>query len=252
MKIQYCSDLHLEFPENKLFLKTHPLKPVADTLILAGDIVPFGQMDKHKDFFKYISDHFEISYWIPGNHEYYHFDLATKNGTLHEKIKKNVHLVNNIAIENKNARFVFSTLWTKINPAHQMEIERNMNDFHTIKYNKFRFSTTRYTELHEQCLQFIETTLQILSTLKTIVVTHHVPTFMHYPEQYKGGILNEAFAVELFEFINKYEPNYWVYGHHHSNTPDFSIGTTKMLTNQLGYVIQNEHKMFGLDKLIEL
>ena len=33
MKIQYCSDLHLEFEENKKFLKQNPIKPVGDILI---------------------------------------------------------------------------------------------------------------------------------------------------------------------------------------------------------------------------
>lgn len=38
MKIQYCSDLHMEFHGNMRFMKSLLLEPVGDALIIAGDV----------------------------------------------------------------------------------------------------------------------------------------------------------------------------------------------------------------------
>src|SRR5574338_1459047 len=142
--IQYCSDLHLEFPENKIFLRQYPIEPTGEILLLAGDVIPFALMDKHKDFFSYVSDNFQATYWIPGNHEYYHSDVSKRSGKLNENIRNNIHLVNNVTIEKDNVRFIFSTLWTKINPDKQIYIEKDLSDFHAIKYKNYRFSIDRY------------------------------------------------------------------------------------------------------------
>lgn len=252
LKLQYASDLHVEFPANKEFLKSNPLQPLGDVLVLAGDIVPFAMMDKYKDFFNYLSDHFDTTYWLPGNHEYYHFDIAKKSGVLNEKILNNLFLVNNISVVHQNTKLIFSTLWSKISVGHQWQIERIMNDFHQIKNKGFRFSAEAYNKYHEDSLDFIQKELKSVKEETVAVFTHHCPTFLNYPEQYKGDLLNEAFAVELFELIETSNIDYWVYGHHHCNISDFSIGKTKLVTNQLGYVQKNEHRLFEPNKCIEL
>jgi len=252
MVLQYASDLHLEFPENKKFLSANPIKPVSDVLLLAGDIVPFAVMDKHDDFFSYVSDHFESTYWIPGNHEYYYSDLANKCGSFHEKIKDNVHLLNNMVIKNGNIDLVFSSLWSKISTANQWQIERSMSDFQVIKYNGSRFSAGQYNQLHAESMTFLKQELHHNYTAKKAVVTHHVPTFLNYPEKYKDDALNEAFAVELLDLIEDAAPDCWIYGHTHNNTADFEIGKTQLLTNQLGYVKYGEQIGYHNNKIIEI
>jgi predicted phosphohydrolase len=252
MLIQFASDLHLEFPENKEYLKRNPLQKKGEILILAGDIVPFALLDKHDDFFCSIADNFETTYWIPGNHEYYKSDISNRSGRLHEEIKNNIFLVNNISIIHKHIKFIFSTLWSNIGFDKQWLIGNSLNDFHLIKQNGIRFTVESFNQLHQKSFEFIKNELEKDKMITTVLVTHHCPTFMNYPEIYKNSELNEAFAVELSDLIELSQPDYWIYGHTHFNTPAFKIGKTQLLTNQLGYVNEKEHRDFKNESLIEI
>ncbi|MBU2554196.1 MAG: metallophosphoesterase [Bacteroidetes bacterium] len=251
MKIQYASDLHIEFPENKAFLKANPLKPVGDILVLSGDIVPFAVMNKHDDFFSYVSDHFENTYWIPGNHEYYYSDLKNRTGAFHEKIKENVHLLNNTVIHHGEVDLIFSTLWSHIGMTNQWKIENSLSDFQVIKSEGNKLTTWQYNQIHEECTSFLKEAL-LTKINKSVVVSHHAPTFYNYPEKYKGDALNEAFAVELFDLIERMGPKYWIYGHTHINNKDFTIAGTHVITNQLGYVAYGEHNDFSNDMVVKI
>ncbi|MFH0843706.1 MAG: metallophosphoesterase [Bacteroidota bacterium] len=252
MKIQYCSDLHLEFPENREYLERNPLTPAGDILILAGDIVPFSIMDQHSWFFDRILKDFKTTYWLPGNHEYYHSDINERSGVLHEKIRDNVFLVNNISVHHGDTDLIFTTLWTRISERNSFQIRQKLSDFHAIKNRNRGFSPADYNEQHEKSLLFLKSELKIQRMKKRIIITHHVPTMLNYPEQYKGDILNEAFAVELFDLIEKSDAEYWIFGHHHANVDEFYIGNTRMLTNQLGYVTYCEHGKFRNKNKIEI
>lgn len=249
-KIQYASDLHLEFSMNHEFIQKNPLIPSGEILLLAGDIVPFHQLEQHRDFFKFCSDNFAFTYWIAGNHEYYGGDLLNRTGQFMENIEHNVHLVNNTWAHHGNARIIFSTLWTPISNEKAWYVQNGLNDYRVIKDNGKRFTTSRSTKLFEENLEFIKEAVKNNQREKSIVVTHHVPTLQHYPEEYKNSNINEAFAVDLDNFIENSGIDYWIYGHHHRNVPAFKIGTTEMLTNQLGYVRLNEHSNFSLNRLI--
>ena len=51
MKVQYCSDLHLEFAQNEKFLADNPIQAVGDILVLAGDIIYWEPENfKHRFF----------------------------------------------------------------------------------------------------------------------------------------------------------------------------------------------------------
>lgn len=250
MKIQYCSDLHLEFPHNQQFLERNPLVPIGEILILAGDIVPFQYMETAKSFFKYCSENFQETYWIAGNHEYYHSDLAGRTSEFIEEIFERVFLVNNFSIERGDDSIIFSTLWSRISAEKSFSISRGLNDYRLIRDHNLPFSVDRCNELFEENLNFIERAIEKSNQKRNIVVTHHVPTFQNYPQEYLNSIINEAFATNLDDFIESANINSWIFGHHHRNIPAFEINGTRLLTNQLGYVKYAENKGFRLDAII--
>jgi predicted phosphohydrolase len=252
MRIQYCSDLHLEFQTNKNYLKRFPVNPEGEILLLAGDIVLFKTMKEHDDFFNFCSDNFETTYWIPGNHEYYYYDLADVKKPLYEKIRDNVFLLNNQTVSYKNVELVFTTLWSHIPPQFEYTVQQSVNDFNLIKQNGKAITAKNFNALHKNDFDFLKSALAKPTDKQRIIVTHHVPTLMHYPEQYRHSEINSAFATELFDFIESSNTSYWIYGHHHCNTAAFKISNTTMLTNQLGYVQQNEHQLFNLAAIIEI
>ena len=251
MKIQYCSDLHLEFPENQRFLARNPLKAVGDILVLAGDVVTFPDQEKARGFFDFVCDHFAAVYWVPGNHEYYGADIADKPNPLFERIRDNLYLINNQSIIHDGVRLVFSTLWGRISPDRDCDIQRSVADFSAISLRGETLTARNFSLLHEESLRFLRTAISTAGKEPTIVVSHHVPTLMHYPRVYKNSPLTEAFAVELFDLIADSAIDCWIYGHHHVNTPDFNIENTRMLTNQLGYVHRYEYRSFERGKAVE-
>jgi predicted phosphohydrolase len=253
MKIQYCSDLHLEFPENRKFLSRNPLHPLGEILVLAGDIVTFHDLENARAFFDFVCDHYAAVYWLPGNHEYYGSDISGRPESFCEKVRDNLYLVNNHSIVHAGVKLVFSTLWGRISPERAWDLQRSISDFSAIRYQGRKFTAQDFSLLHEQGLAFLRNELRTVGGEKpTVVITHYVPTLMHYPAVYRNSPLKEAFAVELFDLIGDAGAVCWMYGHHHVNTPMFKIGETMMLTNQLGYVHHYEHGSFRRGAVVEV
>ena len=82
-----------------------------------------------------------------------------------------------------------------------------------------------------------------------VVITHHVPSFQLSAPEFEGSTLNGAFTVELEDYIKDCGIDYWIYGHSHRNI-EKTIGKTRCVSNQLGYVIANEHLTFKQESII--
>lgn len=254
MRIQYASDLHLEFGENSKWLKENPLIPAADILVLAGDIGYLGDENyRTHPFWDWASENFKQVIVVPGNHELYRFfDVNELYEGWSLEIRPNVKAYYNTVIPlEAGTELIASTLWAHIPPTEECLTERCVSDFKRIRNGKYRLSARRFNEEHSKCRSFIERSVRESNAKNLVVLTHHVPSFLLMADEFKGSPINGAFTVELGNFIADSRINYWIYGHSHRNINKV-IGNTQCMSNQLGYVFQNEHCTFKRDAIIDI
>ena len=260
VRIQYVSDLHLEFPENRQWLAKNPLETTGDILLVAGDTAYLDLPDSNRDtysayqFWDWASKNYSQVIVCFGNHEFYGFyDLATMPNGFCKEIRHNVYAYYNSVVHLDGIDIIVSTLWSTIKPYDAFLTEKNVSDFHRIKFNGHRLTADDFSLQHERCLAFIQQAISVSDAEKIIVVTHHVPTQLCTAAEFQNSSINGAFTVELGNFIAESRIDYWIYGHSHRNIKA-QIGNTVIMSNQLGYVSDNEllRNGFSPSAMIEL
>lgn len=255
MKIQYMSDLHLEFADNINFIRESDIPVTGDVLVLAGDSFLLNNTTTPKNkFWDWTSDHYRQVLMIPGNHEYYgNHDVMTRGLQWKWMIRENVGMYQNQVVRIDDTDFILSTMWSLVPPTDSYHVRQGLNDFHQTLYDGHRMTVEEYNQMHLFSLDFIKKSVMGSSAKHIVVVTHHLPTLKVVAAQHQGSILNSAFATELGNFIADSRIDYWIYGHSHTNI-DTTVGNTHIVCNQLGYVFNYEYLQNGFDfgKHIEL
>ncbi len=253
MKIQYASDLHLEFKDNASYLKHNPLEVVGDILILAGDIGYIGDPNYSRHpFWDWASENFEQVILAMGNHEFYKsFDIATLSDGYKLQIRHNIAAYYNAVIPIGDTDIIVSTLWSYIPLQEAAYTEQVISDFHRIKFKGELLTFADFNREHRRCLNFIKSAVSQSNAAHKIVVTHHVPSFRMLCPKFTESKANGAFTVELEDFIKASDIEFWIYGHSHYNV-DIKIGNTLCISNQLGYVFNNEYDTFRKGAMIEI
>ena len=254
MKIQYASDLHLEMSANRRYMQNVPFDVVGDVLVLAGDIGYLcDRTPPCPKFWEWASANYREVLIVPGNHEYFHdYDLLKHGDSWSREIQSNVHYYQNRVVRIDNVDFILSTLWSRIDPEAESITHRGMPDFRQIMYDGHRLTPTDYNTEHAKCLSFIKKSVAESTAEHIVVVTHHLPTMAVVAPEHKRSLLNSAFATELGDFIADSRIDVWIFGHSHANI-DATIGNTRIVCNQLGYVYYHEHlKGFDGRRYIEL
>ena len=231
MKIQYASDLHLEFGSRPL--QKSDIR--GDILVLAGDIA--GKPRKLTQYLHSLAGTIPILY-VMGNHEFYGHDFARDLGTYQKAVKTptgGVHFLENRSFEIGGIRFLGCTLWTDFFDGRQGKAaERGMTDFHviTLEGDKLRWTDVVYR--HRGSLAWLRKELETPFSGPTVVITHTAPSALSNPPQFAGSPISGSFYSNLDELIEEMGPALWIHGHMHDSS-DYLIGKTRVVCNPFGY-----------------
>ncbi|HNJ67034.1 MAG TPA: metallophosphoesterase [Turneriella sp.] len=248
LKVQYASDLHLEYPRNREFLEKNPLAPKGDILILAGDIITDKQRDKIAPLYEKWRGQFRQIISLPGNHEFYGGEVMYCYPNYRTELAPNHILVNNETVVVDHVRFIVSILWTHIPEPKMARLEKASNDYRLIQYYKDdelqrRITAEAVNELHTLSRHFLETELMKPFVGKTVVVTHHLPSYALMGFAAYNDVLKYYCASNLNKLIKENDIDYWIFGHWHQSVQK-RMFNTMFVSNPLGYMTEEQHREF--------
>ncbi len=255
MKIQIVSDIHLEHLDSDEF---HLLiDPSAPVLVMSGDISTFDCV-LLPSFLDYISKNFVKVFWILGNHEYYNnkgFSMHFIKDKLCDMCPNNITVLDNETYIIEDYVFIGSTLWSKICDKNKEIIEKSLNDFrHIFKDHTVNITSDDFNEMHNNCINFIDSSLNRFSDKKIIIITHYPPLCdKTISEEYLNSPLKSAFCSDLD--INVAKPNilFWISGHtHHNYNLNFQKSNIRLVSNQFGYEGDHTGLFYKFDFTLEI
>jgi predicted phosphodiesterase len=257
MKIQIASDLHLEFPENREWLKDNPLIPNGDILLLAGDIISDKYKKKAKPFYEKISKDFPFIISTLGNHEFYKGEVEYAYPFYKSKISENHIRLNNQSIIIGNVKFIVSTMWSHVPLSQSAIIANGMNDYRliyrkNIHNDKLPVQVTDTNNFHQLSIKFIREELEKPFDGKTLVMTHHIPSYKCLTNRPANPELRSGYASNNEDLIKAHpQIKYWITGHAH-NFNITTIGKTQIIRNPLGYLLLYEESDFKRGVEVEI
>lgn len=260
MKIHLLSDVHTE--TGYYFIPE--MEDEANTVVvLAGDIGLAKRPETtYLPLVKNCCDRFKHVFMIMGNHEHWRSDFDLTYGKIwHETLNfENFDLLEKETKVIDGVAFIAATLWTdmdKGNPILKMDATSKyggMNDYMKIRISSYSrpFRPVHSTADHLRAKEYIfpEIAKQKEAGNKTVVITHHLPSYMSIPEVFKNQKLNGAYASELGNEICEAAPDLWMHGHTHGNA-DYMLGECRVVCNPRGYASE-VNTGFIKDLIIEI
>ena len=241
MRVQFMSDLHLEFGDMQV------PDVAGNVLVLAGDI---GVGTSHKDWVVACCEKHDNVIMILGNHEFYGGNMQKiRNAWAEMDMPNNFYFLDNDWITIDGVNFIGSTLWSNVH------LDCPLNDFYKINYKYAgrygKFTQEEARKLFNENLNWLIKTVSKLSGQENVVITHHAPSGEAQDPKYAGGdgVVGSGFHTDILQHFN--DVTAWIYGHLHNNTEFVDQGIF-CTSNQRGYVGYDLADGFDPDKVIDL
>jgi predicted phosphodiesterase len=247
LRLHILSDLHLEFGP-------FPYEsPDADVIVLAGDIA----LQANGLAWAAGARAGRPVVYVPGNHEYYGASIPR----LTEKLKAagrayGIHVLDREVVEIQGLPFLGTTLWTDFElfgdrAAGMAAAQNAVTDYRRIRVSPSfrRLRPLDTAGMHLGSRRWLQREIAAGTTRHAIIVTHHAPSRLSLSSQELSDPLSSSDASNLDHLVQESGAALWVHGHTH-HCVDYSIGTTRVVSNQRGYAdepVAGFHPGFVLD-----
>ena len=247
MKLHILNDLHIEFEDFE------PPSTDADVIVLAGDIgVGTGGLRWAEAKFPE-----RPVIYVPGNHEFYHHDIALID-ELKSEAPDNVHVLNDDQVIVGDVRFLGTVLWTDFALFGEadkffamQQARQQMADFSIIQNHRQRFTPGDAVRLHTASRDWLAVMLAEPFAGKTVVVTHHAPSSRSVHPRYARDLLTPAFASKLEDLMDGGRAALWLHGHMHESF-DYEVYGTRVICNPRGYAPEALNPDFRPDWVVKI
>ncbi|MGZ5051017.1 MAG: metallophosphoesterase [Methylobacter sp.] len=242
MRINYFSDIHLEFESLKA-----PNND-ADIIVAAGDIgIGTQGVDWLKTFGKPVI-------YVAGNHEFYSGDYHQSLQMLRQQCDgSNIHFLENDSLIFQDVRFLGCTLWADLFVEGEIKAEalvKSLNDFKRIQMEGQTLDAAQFSRLFHSSKTWLEQQLAQPFSGQTVIVTHHAPSLWSW----SGSNLAAkklAYCNDLKYLLHEHEIAAWIHGHVHSQM-DYRIADARILCNPRGYAGVKLAPRFDQNKVVEI
>ena len=217
MRIQYCSDLHLELWQKTTFDET--LEPTAPYLVLCGDIAILNCVNL-RAFLEYVSERWKMIFWIPGNSEMW--DTSKSEEVSLQKMREICSPYRNIKIlykssyllkdneSNEKLLVVGLSLWHKLRDEKTM-LHHSKNFY--IKPIPPPIESKIFAQAHKEQVEYLEYVIKN-SEIPLLICSYYAPFTWCYEEDWIQEPSSALIDRELEKLIT-FPVISWIIGHCH-------------------------------------